>query len=507
MPRNGCVKMINETMLQGFEWYLPADGKHWQKLSRMAHWLAFRGFTAVWLPPAYKGELGDREVGYAVYDLYDLGEFNQKGTVRTKYGTAEEYIDCVSALKRVGIKPVADVVLNHRIGGDEEETVRARIYDPNNRHQAENEEKDIVCKSRFTFPGRNGKYSSFIWDHTCFTGYDVNELDPEYHLYLFEGKKWAPDVDGEKGNYDFLMGCDVDVQSPKVREELIRWGRWYLEKTGVEGFRLDAVKHISADFYRDWLQQLRDQTGRELYAVGEYWNGDLQTLTEYLHRTEGKIQLFDVPFHYHLTAASRSNGAFDMRNMLKGTLVEARAQHAVTFVDNHDTQIGQSLESWVDGWFKAAAYGLILLRKDGYPCVFWGDLEGIPAKNVGSVTELKKLMRIRIYNAYGTERDWFDDPDVIGFTREGSEEVRGSGLAFLCTNAGGGTKRMAVGKRFAGKTFHCVIGEQQAVTIDENGWGEFAVRGGGCSVYVPRVGLFLRIRHLFKDVKRFFRVS
>ena len=47
MPRNGCVKMINETMLQGFEWYLPADGKHWQKLSRMGCWLAFRGFTAV----------------------------------------------------------------------------------------------------------------------------------------------------------------------------------------------------------------------------------------------------------------------------------------------------------------------------------------------------------------------------------------------------------------------------------------------------------------------------
>lgn len=135
MPRNGCVKMINETMLQGFEWYLPADGKHWQKLSRMAHWLAFRGFTAVWLPPAYKGELGDREVGYAVYDLYDLGEFNQKGTVRTKYGTAEEYIDCVSALKRVGIRPLADVVLNHRIGGDEAEPIRARINDPNNRLQ------------------------------------------------------------------------------------------------------------------------------------------------------------------------------------------------------------------------------------------------------------------------------------------------------------------------------------------------------------------------------------
>ena len=493
---------MNGTMLQGFEWDLPADGRHWRRLAFRARWLAFCGFTAVWLPPAAKGNAGIYDVGYGVYDLYDLGEFNQKGTVRTKYGTAAEYVDCIQALKRAGIQPLADIVLNHRMGGDEKETFRARVCDPDNRLQAADTEEDIACYTRFTFPGRNGRYSGFIWDHNCFTGSDWNELDSDHHLFLFEGKSWAPDVDEEKGNYDYLMGCDVDVLNPSVREELERWGMWFLEKTGVEGFRLDAVKHISAGFYRDWVQAMRDRTGMELYAVGEYWNSDLGALTRYLDRMEGRIQLFDVPLHYHLAEASRSNGGFDMRNILAGTLVDARAQHAVTFVDNHDTQPGQSLASWVDGWFKAAAYGLILLRKEGYPCVFWGDLEGIPAKGIGFVTELRKLMRLRLYCAYGTERDWFDDPDLIGLTRDGSSEVPGSGLAFLCTNARGGKKRMEMGRRFAGQTFICAIGDQSPVTIDRDGWGEFAVRDGGCSVYVPAAGLLVKAWRLVQDVRR-----
>ena len=67
-----------------------------------------------------------------------------------------------------------------------------------------------------------------------------------------------------------------------------------------------------------------------------------------------------------------------MRNILKGTLLEARPERAVTFVDNHDTQPGQALASWVDGWFKSIAYALILLRGEGLPCVFYGDYYGFP---------------------------------------------------------------------------------------------------------------------------------
>ena len=57
----------------------------------------------MWLPPAYKGQAGVKDVGYGVYDTYDLGEFDQKGTVPTKYGTKDEYLAAVAALKAAGI--------------------------------------------------------------------------------------------------------------------------------------------------------------------------------------------------------------------------------------------------------------------------------------------------------------------------------------------------------------------------------------------------------------------
>lgn len=72
--------------MQYFEWYLPNDGLWWKRCAAKADNLAALGITQVWLPPAYKG-ISQDDVGYSVYDMYDLGEFDQKGTIRTKYGT------------------------------------------------------------------------------------------------------------------------------------------------------------------------------------------------------------------------------------------------------------------------------------------------------------------------------------------------------------------------------------------------------------------------------------
>ncbi|MDE5757488.1 MAG: alpha-amylase, partial [Allobaculum sp.] len=76
---------MKETMLQFFQWYTRADGFQYTRLRRLAPKLGRLGYTMVWLPPAYKGAGGKKDNGYAPYDLYDIGEFNQKGTVRTKY--------------------------------------------------------------------------------------------------------------------------------------------------------------------------------------------------------------------------------------------------------------------------------------------------------------------------------------------------------------------------------------------------------------------------------------
>ena len=71
------MKQINGTMLQYFEWYLNEPKGLWNKIKEDSSILPSLGITSVWLPPAYKGINGKDEVGYGVYDVYELGEFDQ----------------------------------------------------------------------------------------------------------------------------------------------------------------------------------------------------------------------------------------------------------------------------------------------------------------------------------------------------------------------------------------------------------------------------------------------
>ena len=115
--------MTNQTMMQFFEWYLPENGLHWKRAAAQAAELRKIGINMVWLPPAYKGAAGRASVGYDVYDMYDLGEFDQKGGTATKYGKKEDYLAAVKTLQREGIQVLCDVVLNHRMGADDTEQV------------------------------------------------------------------------------------------------------------------------------------------------------------------------------------------------------------------------------------------------------------------------------------------------------------------------------------------------------------------------------------------------
>ena len=117
----------NGVMMQYFHWYLPDDGSLWNQVVEEAEELAKIGITSIWLPPAYKGTAGGMDVGYGIYDLFDLGEFDQKGSVRTKYGTKDEYIRAIKAAQKVGINVYADVVFNHKLGADREEEMEALL--------------------------------------------------------------------------------------------------------------------------------------------------------------------------------------------------------------------------------------------------------------------------------------------------------------------------------------------------------------------------------------------
>ena len=83
-------------------------------------------------------------------------------------------------------------------------------------------------------------------------------------------------------NYDYLMGVDLDFDNPDTCQALLDWGKWYFDTVQPDALRLDAVKHISFESYREWLKLIRRETGRNFYAVGEYWSGDLDKLLHYI---------------------------------------------------------------------------------------------------------------------------------------------------------------------------------------------------------------------------------
>jgi alpha-amylase len=201
-----------------------------------------------------------------------------------------------------------------------------------------------------------------------------------------------------------------------------------------------------------------------------------------------------VPLHDHFHYASRAGGTYDLRRLLEGTLLRERATQVVTFVENHDSQPLQALESPVEPWFKPLAYALILLREEGYPCVFQADYDGAEYEDWGRDGRrhhvvlpshrflIDRFLRARRSHAWGPQRDYPDHENVVGFTRLG-DEAHPRAMAVLLSDGPEGTKWMEVGRpgaAFADATDH-VPGRIHA---NEHGWAEFRCRGGSVSVWL-----------------------
>lgn len=383
------------------------------------------------------------------------------------------------------IKVYADIVLNHKIGADEPETVYASEEENQNRNIDTTLPKKITAWTKYNFTARNNKYSDFKWNYKHFNGTDWDESGRKNAIFRFSGKHWDQNVDQENGNYDYLMGSDIDFGNPEVVEELNKWGKWYLDITGVDAFRLDAVKHIKSGFMADWIRTMKS-TKKELQCVGEYWNRNIESLKKYIEKTNSTIPLFDVPLHYNLYEAANSSGYYDFARVFENTLVKEMPNQAVTFIDNHDTEPGQALYSWIPDWFKPLAYALILLRKDGLPCIFYGDYYGIPTQNVNTKKDmLENLMKLRKDYAYGEQKDYFDHHDIIAWVRTGDEEHPNSGLVTIMSDGPGGGKMMNVGKEMANSTFYDFTGNvKEKVYADQDGNGIFYCNGGSVSVWV-----------------------
>ncbi|MCI1187409.1 alpha-amylase [Hymenobacter sp. DH14] len=455
--------VVNGVMMQGFYWNTPTStpaGTWWQNLGSKATELSQAGITAVWLPPAYKGS-GALDVGYGVYDRYDLGEFNQKGTVATRYGTIGQLQSAIGALHGQGVQVYEDMVMNHFTSADAQELANGQynVY------------------TSFTYPGRGNTYSSYQWHWGNFTG---TQQAPNNGWYQWKSWDFQPYANGDA--YDNLLGSEVQYNGNTANvNETINWGNWITAKLGLDGYRLDATKHMYTPFVNQWLDAVKGTSGR--FAVSEAWFRNLADMNNYAASTGGRTSLFDVPLHYLFNDMSNGNGAWDMRGLQFAGFTEANGALSVSFVDNHDTdQQGGALYSPVAN-LKMLAYAYILTRDKGYPCVFYRDYY-----EYGLGAQIKKLIAIRKANAYGAAAEYTstNDANVYAYSRAGDSTHKG---LLMLLNDGGSAASKGITTPFANATLTDATGNNTGtITTNASGYAVFPVGARSYAVWVPGGG-------------------
>lgn len=402
-----------------------------------------------------------------------------------------------------------EAVLNHKAAADHKEKCFAQEVDENDRTKRISDPYEINAWVGFDFPGRKEQYSKqkYHWYH--FSGTDYNADNNKTAIYQILGDKtkgWADgdDVDDEKGNYDYLMFADLDYSHSEVEDDVLAWGKWLSDELTLKGIRFDAVKHFSEDFLRNFIVQMDETCGKGWFFVGEFWKDSLDDMTTYLERMGKKFSLFDAPLVYNFSKISQTESG-DMTKVFDDTLVKVTPVNAVvyassffffenmlmkqTLVMNHDTQPYQALEAPIADFFKPLAYALILLRFDGYPCLFYGDIYGIKGEHPFPPScggALPNLALARKLYSYGVQEDYFDFPTCIGWVRYGTWD-RPYGCAVVMSNAGPGEKRMQVGEMHSGERWTDVLGwEQGEVEIGEDGFGLFPCPGISLAVWVNK---------------------
>ena len=310
-PWNGKV------VLQGFFWdcwneNYPQDW--YTYLAKLIPRLRDMGFDGIWTPPPCKGNSGINGMGYDLFDHYDLGDKDQKGTIATRFGDKDSFLRLVAVAHANGLEIYPDIVLNHVIGGEEDS----------------NAPGDKSKKFRYVgFSGlQNGRWAKDYWnfhpnpDHWCTTGDwceqlfgpDICYLDPEY---------------GGGGNGRYM------------RDRAREWFVWFKKQAGVDGFRFDAVKHFPAYVVEDLLYNAMGNR-IDYFAVGEFV-GSPHQLDEWVGLTQNRSGTFDFPFRDALVNIVEAGGFFDM-----GSLPNYQQKNrikTVPFVNNHDTWRGYFWDS------------------------------------------------------------------------------------------------------------------------------------------------------------------
>ena len=332
-------------MLQAFSWD-SYDDTQWAVLESQADELA-PYFSLVWIPQSSNSFAPGTDPSWKSMGYDDYYWFPGEDHYRSSFGTEDQLRSMIKTFKAKGIGTIADVVINHR--------------------KSQN--------GWFGFPTEtyNGVTYSMSSKDVCSNddGGKAKQNNPSAQLGKADtGEDW----DGMR---------DLDHTSTNVQNTVKAYLGMLLNDLGYTGFRYDMVLGYGAQYTKMYNESSKPQ-----YSVGELWSGTLP-IKNWINATGKTSAAFDFQFKYVATnAAEKKNYRYldqangDYSGYPNYPLISNREedgsyrQWAVTFIENHDTQLRPDGSS--NGPVKCDTVSLnaYLLAMPGTPCVFlphWND--------------------------------------------------------------------------------------------------------------------------------------
>ena len=421
----------SRVMMQAFYWDVEPRFEWWDNLSEKVPGWANAGVDRIWLPVASKGQSGGYSMGYDVSDYYDFGNFEQHGTVETRFGSREELENLIAKAHDNDLEVIADIVINHNSGGGLE-------YNPYR-------DKDTYT----LFNEENGNASGmFNRTYEDFYPNSVSKFDP--------GSLFYPET-----NLDHHLDR---VQNWLWKDEN-SVAKYYKNVMGFDGWRFDYVKGFEPWVVKEWL----DEVGG--FSVGENFDGNPDVLRDWIEASGSPA--FDFSTFYKL---EESLDRFeDLTNLEKDMLWKTDAANAVTFTANHDTEKDDNVDNYIASENKLKAYAYILTHP-GYPTIFYSDYE-----NPDFQDKIKQMIAIHNSIATGDAEILYVDQDEYVMKRNGTGSNPGLILYISLNNS---TKRRAISSNWNNVTLMDYSGNSTySPTSDENGAVTIEVPANGYSIW------------------------
>ncbi|MEU0551396.1 pullulanase-type alpha-1,6-glucosidase [Micromonospora sp. NPDC005979] len=350
------------------------------------------GTTAIWLAPIFKnrpvqGEGNDVSAGYHGYWITDFTQ------VDPHFGTNAQLKELVSLAHRRGIKVYLDVVVNH--------TADVIRYAEDRYAYVDKATSPYTDARGRTFEDRNYADGSRDFPTVDANAGPYTPVLPEPGDATVKVPAWLNDASmyhnrgdstftGENSEYgDFFGLDDLWTERPEVVQGMTKaYGDW-IGATGVDGFRLDTVKHVNMDFWPQFtrgVERAAEKAGKkDFFVFGEVYSADPEVTSTYVRRG-GLPATLDFAFQEAARGYTAGGGSAKALADVyaRDDLYAARdtdAGRLTTFLGNHDMGrigsfiVGGGTDPTSHLRRDQLAHQLMFLTR-GQPVIYSGDEQG-----------------------------------------------------------------------------------------------------------------------------------